>query len=218
MPSLIDYREEDACLLYLIRHGATAHNQMVPPRLQGAEINGPLSDLGRQQAGRVAAALAERPLAAVITSPLIRAAQTAEAIAGPHGLIPTEAPGLREVSVGRWEGRTWQDVQDADPEAYSRFRTDPHVHGYPGGENLRQVVERAEATLTPFLAAYIGREVVAVAHSVLNRCYLGSVLGLAPRLGHRLPQHNCSINIVRYRVDSPPGVKVLCFNAVGHLL
>ncbi|MEN1680386.1 MAG: histidine phosphatase family protein [Planctomycetota bacterium] len=213
--SLIEYPADDSCLLYLIRHGATDHNMMRPPRLQGAGINGPLAELGREQAARVAEVLAARPITEVLSSPMIRARQTAEAIAALHGLPVAVDENLIEVNVGRWEDKTWADIQEHDAAAYAAFREDPFQSGYPEGESLGDVVRRVSAVLTPVMERNLGREVVVVAHSVVNRSYLGSVLGLPPAVGYNVMQLNCAINIVRYNRGK---TKVLTLNAVGHLM
>ena len=69
------------CTLYLVRHGATDNNLHNPPRLQGQRVDLGLSAAGKAQAEQTARFLATRPLAAVFSSPMLRARQTAEAIA-----------------------------------------------------------------------------------------------------------------------------------------
>lgn len=215
MSSLIDLPSDDTCLMYLVRHGATPHNQMNPPRLQGAGVNESLSETGREQAGRAAAALAGRPIAEVYCSPMKRAVETAQLIAQPHELGPVQTPTLIEVNVGRWEGRTWDEIQAEDPQAYARFRDNPGEHGYPGGENMIQVIERVTAALDGLMVRHLGQEIIVVAHSVVNRTYLGSLMGMHPRDGYRVPQENCAISLVRYKHGKAKAVSV---NAITHLM
>jgi len=201
-------------MLYLIRHGATDNNLLQPPRLQGRRLDAPLSVIGRRQAEATAAFLAAVPLAAVYCSPLLRARQTAEAIAARHGLDPREVPELSECDVGRWEGRTWPEIEREEPEAYHRFQADAYTHGYGGGENLRQVAERVTPALQRLLAENAPRPFAVVAHNVVNRVYLGQLLEVPPARLRGVPQENCGINVLRTHGGQ---AKVLTINSVFHL-
>ncbi|MCA9240092.1 MAG: histidine phosphatase family protein [Planctomycetales bacterium] len=215
MPSVIEYPAPDTCLLHLVRHGATPHNLLTPPRLQGAGVDQSLTELGREQAQRTAALLADRPIAGVYCSPLLRALETAEIIAARHALAATPCDCFREVHVGRWEGRTWREIQNEDPQAYELYRQDPIAHGYPDGETGRQLIDRVARGLEQLMQDHVGRELVVVRHSVVNRLYLGSLLGITPEQSHHTPQTNCGVSTVRHK----RGVtKVLTLNATGHLM
>ncbi|MEQ8846612.1 histidine phosphatase family protein [Botrimarina sp.] len=213
--SLIDLPADGDCLLYLIRHGATPPNLVDPPVMQGAGIDEPLAEIGRRQAARAAAALSGRPLRAVYSSPLLRATETAQVIADKHGLAVTPVDAVKEVEVGRWEGSNWADVEKNDPENYAAFRRDPGSHGYPGGESLQDLLDRVAPTLEELMNRHAGEEIAVVAHSVVNRVYMGSLLGVSFAEGYWLPQANCGINVVRYRKGA---AKLVSFNSVAHLL
>lgn len=213
--SLIDLPAEDCCTLYLLRHGATPPNLVTPPVMQGAGINEPLAPIGREQAARASGALADRPLTAIYSSPLHRALETAQIVAEPHGLPVTPVTGLKEVEVGDWEGRNWDDLRKNEPEAYAAFRKDPGTAGYPGGETLKELLDRVTASLTELMQRHVGEEIAVAAHSVVNRVYTGSVLGLSLANGYWIPQANCCINLIRYREGK---AKLVTFNAVGHLM
>ena len=92
MASLIDPPSDDACTMYLLRHGATPPNLVDPPVMQGAGINEPLADLGRDQAARAAELLATRPVKAAYSSPLHRSMETAAIVAERHGLSVAFGP------------------------------------------------------------------------------------------------------------------------------
>jgi broad specificity phosphatase PhoE len=96
--------------LLLIRHGETAHN--ADGRLSTAAPGGPLTELGREQAERLAEELAATSLEAVYTSPLVRARQTAEAIARRQGLAVTVHDDLAEISTGELDGRIDKEAFD----------------------------------------------------------------------------------------------------------
>lgn len=215
MSSLIDLPADDACVLYLIRHGATPHNLMQPPRLQGGGVNESLSEHGLLQAERAAASLADRPLACVVSSPLKRAVETAECVAKRQEQSVEIIDSLREANVGNWERKTWQEIQREDPVGYEKFRADPALYGYPGGDNLADLLKRSGGAIDRLMREHIGREIAVVAHSVVNRCYLGSLMGLSPAEGYKVPQHNCAINVIRYREGK---AKVISINGVTHLM
>lgn len=201
-------------MVYLIRHGATAHNLLNPPRMQGRHIDEPLAELGRRQAESAGHALAAEPLAAVYSSPLKRASQTAHAIATPHGLQPHHIEALAEADVGRWEDRSWDEIAKNDAAAYHAFRNDPVANGYPEGENLADVTSRVVAAINAIATDHRGQQVAVVAHSVVNRLYLGELLNVPVALRRRLPQENCGISQVAYHGDKRRTVTI---NAIGHL-
>jgi broad specificity phosphatase PhoE len=150
----------------------------------------------------------------VYSSPLLRARETAEEIAGLHGLTVQVVDDLIEVDVGNWEGRSWDEIQQTDPETYQRFMTDAGVHPYLGGENLGTIQARVVPAFGRLLAENLGRVIVAVAHNVVNRSYLAHLLDV-PLAKYRLvPQDNCGVSLLRYRDDR---VKLVTINAVSHL-
>ncbi|QDU55872.1 histidine phosphatase family protein [Aeoliella mucimassa] len=204
----------DACHIYLIRHGATAHNLLDPPRMQGRHIDEPLTELGQSQAAQAAVALQSKPLAAVYASPLRRAMETAQAIAGAHRLDPTALEGLAEADVGRWEDRAWVEIAQNDKEAYLGFRNDPVAQGYPDGEDLGTVYERVAEAIDQVASQHLGQVIAVVAHSVVNRVYLGGLLGVPFALRRKIPQDNCNYSLVKWTTKKQSVVTV---NAVHHL-
>ena len=204
----------DTCWLYLVRHGATANNRAKPPRLQGRRTDPPLSDEGLAQARQTGKFLADSPLGAVYSSPLLRARQTAEAIAEPHGLAVEVVEDLIEVDVGVWEGRDWDEIQRDDPEAYRGFMTDATVNPYLGGEDLTTVLARAKPAFERLMEENLGRLIVVVAHNVVNRAYLAELIGMPLARYRSIPQDNCGLTLLRYRRRQ---VKAVTINGVFHL-
>ena len=204
----------DTCILFLVRHGATDNNLAHPPRLQGSGSNLGLSATGRLQAQAARDCLSNQPLAAVYTSPLLRAAETAATLAEPHGLDVRLSTELREIDVGDWEGRSWVDIQREEPDAYHGFITAPEIHPYAGGENISQLLERVVPTFETIMTDHLGKLVAVVAHNVVNRSYVGRLLGLSMAAARGVPQHNCGINVLRYRDGA---AKLLCVNSIAHL-
>ena len=204
----------DTCWVYLVRHGATDNNRARPPRLQGRRTDPPLSDEGREQARQTGEFLADVPVDGVYSSPLLRARQTAEAIAQPHGLAVEVVADLIEVDVGVWEGRAWDEIEKTDPEAYRAFMTDASVNPYLGGENLQTVLARAEPAFERLMQQSLGRLIVVVAHNVVNRAYLAQLMGVPVARYRSIPQDNCGLTLLRYRDGR---AKVVTINGVFHL-
>ena len=170
-----------ATSVVLVRHGVTDWKRA--RRFQG-HIDIPLNDEGRRQAelsARCLAASVERErIAAVHVSDLTRAVQTAEPIARALGLPLRHDPSLRERHYGSFEGRTHEEIDRDEPEAWRRWRArDPDFALPGGGESLRSFHARVEAALRVLVARYPSRTVVAVAH--------GGVLDCAYRIAADLP-------------------------------
>ena len=189
--------------LYLIRHGATVQNEARPVVLQGCGINGPLSETGQQQAAGVAQVLSRMPLTKVYASPLQRARQTAEAIAAPHRLPVQTVEGLHEVDVGEWEGISWDQIMEDQPEEYARFIADPESVPYLGGESYGNVLQRVKPAILDLLAGHVEESIAVVAHNVVNRVLLADLLGLPLKRAKDIRQANCCVNVIRFKKDVP---------------
>ena len=203
----------DACILFLIRHGATDNNTANPPLLQG-RANVPLSVAGYQQAERTGALLAARSITRVFSSPLVRARQTAEVIAGPHQLEVEVVDAIQEIDVGDWEGRSWKEIAVSEPEPYQRFMANPAEHGYSGGENVTELDHRVRPAMENLLAANLGGQIVVVGHNLVNRVFLARLLGLPLAQARIVNQDNCGVSVARYRDGE---IKLLSMNSVFHL-
>jgi broad specificity phosphatase PhoE len=200
--------------MYLVRHGATANNLADPPLLQGRGADFDLSETGLWQAERTAELLSNPELPAVFSSPLLRARRTAETIAKPHDLNVQTVADLQEVDVGEWEGRSWQEISVSDPERYQRFMEDSANHGYLNGENMTQVLDRVRPAIENVMRERIGEHIVVVAHNVVNRVYLASLLNIPVSRARGVNQDNCGVSIVRY-CDGK--TKLIALNSIFHL-
>lgn len=185
-----------------------------PPRLQGRGTNLGLSDEGRRQAARTAEFLAGRAIDAVFSSPLLRAQETARELAQPHGLDVAAVEGLIEVDVGQWEGMSWIEIEQRDPEHYRQYMADSGAVPYRGGESFQDVQDRALPALRALLEANRGRQIVVVAHNIVNRTCLAGLLHAPVARARAISQDNCGINVLRLRGDE---LKVRTINAAFHL-
>ena len=203
----------DTCFCYLLRHGATDNNLANPPLLQGNSVDGPLSGEGVVQARAASAELAEQLLHAIYCSPLKRARETAEIVAAPHEISPQVISEISEVDVGSWEGRTWVEIEQSEPDHYRRFMDDPALYGYRGGESLNDVHARVVPAINRLLSDHVGQRIAVVAHNVVNRVLLAEALKMPLAQARSLSQDNCGINVLRYRDGE---LKLVSMNSILH--
>jgi broad specificity phosphatase PhoE len=164
-----------ALRLLVVRHGETDWNRA--RRYQGWQDT-PLSETGRSQAEAVGRLLAGERLAAVWSSPLARARDTASIIAGKQELSVREAPAFKEMHFGDWEGLTTAEVSARYPALYQNWRDTPHLVVVPGGEALSEVQKRVLAGLVELRAAHDGETICLVAHGISARILILEALGL----------------------------------------
>lgn len=200
-----------ATRLIVLRHGETAWNVLT--RLQGHTDIG-LNSTGEWQAQRLAEALADEALSAVVCSDLMRAHATAMKVARPHGLEPVTERGLRERCFGSLEGQTWAEVTQNQPEAAQQWRSRAPDWAPPQGESLIALQERVVHVVNTWAARFTGEQVALVAHGgvldVLYRWATGLPLQ-APR-SWTLP--NAAINRLLW---TPQGVSMVGWGDVRHL-
>jgi broad specificity phosphatase PhoE len=200
--------------LFLTRHGSTEANERKPFVLQGCEIDGPLTELGRQQSAAVGRALREFQIHVVYASPLKRAVETATEIARHHALPVHAVPDLRECSVGQWEGQSWEAIQQRNPDGYEAFFADPVSRPHPGGESYSDVLKRVVPAIRQILDDNVGKNVVVVAHNLVNRVFLAEYVGIELRHARRMRQMNCCLNLLH---DHQGVTELVTLNSVLHL-
>jgi broad specificity phosphatase PhoE len=195
--------------LLLARHGQTDWN--ASRRFQGSTDIG-LSARGRAQAHALGRALAGRRLAAVYVSPLQRAVDTATLALAGHPVPPVRVlPGLRELSLGEWEGRTVDEIRSQDGDPYLAWLRAPHDRLPPGGEPLDQVAARVRHALEGIAASHAAdEEVLVIAHGGVISVYACELLGSSFNSLWRLRVDNCSLTVVK-----PP--RLVSVNDTSHL-
>jgi broad specificity phosphatase PhoE len=174
-----------------------------------------LSDEGRAQVARLAARIAVDRIAAVHTSSMSRALETAQILARPLGLDPLQDDALREISHGRWEGLTREEVEERFPEEYAAWEADPFTFAPVGGESGIAVLARALPAVRRIVASHPDRTVLVVSHKATLRLVLSSLLGIDPRgYRDRLDQSPACLNVVDFK-DSIRA-RLMLFNDVSH--
>jgi broad specificity phosphatase PhoE len=143
--------------VYLARHGQTAYNK--EGRFQGQQ-DIPLNNTGRAQALDLAERAAQHSFAVLWTSPLLRARETADAVAAKIGLEPIEDARLMETDAGDWTNRSFEEVHAEAPELFDAFASADADFAFPGGESFLQQEERVAAVLTEVEAGLLPALVV----------------------------------------------------------
>lgn len=200
--------------VYLVRHGAT--QLTAEDRFSGA-VGVDLSEEGRRQAQLLANRLADESLAAFYCSPLSRTVETASILAQPHRMTPVHRDGLREISHGRWEGLTRQEVESRFPDEYAAWEADPFTFAPKDGESGVAVLARALPVIREIVVAHAGQTVVVVSHKATLRLLLSSLLGFDARgYRDRLDQSPACLNVVDFK--GPVRARLMLFNDVSHYL
>lgn len=159
--------------LLLVRHGATDWN--AAGRYQG-QADVPLNAVGHEQAQQLGTALVNTPLDALYSSDLLRADQTAQAIAAHHALPIQLDTRLREPHYGAFQGLTYDQMQALDAAAFRAWY--PHRHSAPpGGEATAAVVARISTFIADVTRQHSGQTVAAVSHGELLQTLLCVYLG-----------------------------------------
>ena len=200
-----------ATRIIAIRHGETAWN--VDARIQG-QLDIALNATGLLQAERVAQALADEAIDAIYASDLLRAWQTARAIAELADCPLKPILGLRERGFGRFEGRTYAEIESLWPEESMQWRKrDPHW-APPGGESLTTMRARVLDTVSTLAQQHMGGQMVVVAH--------GGVMDLLYRLATKQELQaprtwmlgNAAINRLLW---TPDGLTLVGWSDTSHL-
>ncbi|MFC4853919.1 bifunctional RNase H/acid phosphatase [Actinophytocola glycyrrhizae] len=191
----------------LLRHGQT---ELSAERRYSGRGDVSLTSTGQQQAKAAAARLAPVDFAAVVSSPLARARQTAAVIAD-HVEVHD---GLIETDFGEWERLTFAEAATRDPELHGRWIRDPSV-APPAGESFDAVLTRVRETRDDLLRRYAGETIVVVSHVTPIKSLLRLGLDSGPSLLFRLHLDLASLSVVEWYPDGNASVRLV--NDTSHL-
>jgi broad specificity phosphatase PhoE len=184
--------------LLFIRHGQTTWN--VEHRLPGQLPGIHLTDTGKQQAERLADALAVLPISAVISSPLERASETAEIIARPRQISIQFEADLMDIDVGHWAGQD-HDELNKNNEEWKAFKRNPAV-APPDVETFPQVQARALAAIERWRKREeSGAYPAFVVHADVIKLLIAHYTGLEAAQAGKLMIDNASVSIVEVEDD-----------------
>jgi ribonuclease HI/probable phosphoglycerate mutase len=192
--------------LFLLRHGQT---ELSVQRRYSGRGNPPLTDLGRRQAEAAADYLAARAgITAVIASPLQRAHDTAATVAKALGLDVIVNDGLIETDFGEWEGLTFGEAAERDPQLHRKWLRDTTV-APPGGESFGSVRTRVERVRNDILADYPGAAVLVVSHVTPIKTMLQLALDAGPSILYRLHLDLAALSIAEFYPDGKASVRLV---------
>ncbi|MFF0816952.1 bifunctional RNase H/acid phosphatase [Rhodococcus sp. NPDC003318] len=198
--------------LLLLRHGQTP---LSVERRYSGRGNPDLTEVGRAQAAAAAARLGARGgIAAVVSSPLGRTRQTAQAAADALGLEVRVHDGLTETDFGEWEGLTFREAAQRDPDLHRSWLRDTSVRP-PGGESFDEVRVRIEAVQADLIRDHPGQNVLVVSHVTPIKTLLQLALDVGPTLLYRLHLDLASLSIAEFYPDG--GASVRLVNDTSHL-
>lgn len=195
--------EHEPTRVILLRHGQTPASV---GRLYSGRGNPSLTDLGREQAAQAAELLRGTGIDAILSSPLDRARQTAEAVNAGRGLAVEVEEGLIETDFGAWEGLSFGEARERDPELHGRWLGDTSVAA-PGGESFDEVHARVAALLDRVVAEHRGRTVLLVSHVTPIKTALRIALDVGPQLLYRLHLDLASISVADFYPDGGASVR-----------
>jgi broad specificity phosphatase PhoE len=174
-----------------VRHGRTEGNVR---RILVGRTDIPLDDLGYRQAAAVAEHVGTlaRP-DVVVASPLLRARETAQAIADVLDLPVEIEPEIAELHFGEYEGWSFEDIRARQPEFAARFADIEFDAHWPGGERLSDFHRRVHGAVTNLATRYASHTAVVVSHGGVLGSLAAQLIGTPPNDWSRYQIQNCSV-------------------------
>lgn len=197
--------------LLLVRHGETDWN--ATGRYQG-QNDIPLNAIGERQAKAVAERLAAERLDAVYASDLLRAWETAQAIADPHGLEVRADVRLREMNYGDWQGLTYREIVEQAPEALAAWNADRLHNTPPGGESLLELAYRTQSVMDEIRATHPEGTVALASHGGTVRMILCVLLERSPASYWQFEMDNTAVSEIEFQDRGPV---IIRWNDTQHL-
>lgn len=190
----------------LLRHGQT---ELSVHRRYSGRGNPPLTELGREQAAAAATYIAGIDgISAVISSPLQRALDTAKAAASALGLDVTVDDDLIETDFGAWEGLTFREAAERDPELHRSWLGDTSV-APPDGESFDTVTHRIRRARNRIIAEHGATTVLVVSHVTPIKTILRQALDAGPGILYRLHLDLASLSIAEFFGDGGSAVRLV---------
>ncbi|MGI6030524.1 MAG: histidine phosphatase family protein [Eubacteriales bacterium] len=200
--------------VYLIRHCEAEGNRN--NTFQGSMDNG-ITDRGKRQLEALARRFAHIHLDAIYSSPLLRARETAYALQKGRDLTVQVEPDLREINGGDWEGHTWKEIQQNDPDGFFNWRNRPDRLQCPNGENFYQVSQRVTACVQRLVKAHPGQTIALTSHGMAIKCLLRELLGYPMKDLYDVPVgDNTAVSLLEFQEDGTCRVVYMSDNQ--HLL
>lgn len=190
--------EEVITSLLLIRHG---HTEATEAGLLYTDPEAKLTDKGIDQIRAIANWIPRHNPQRLIANTAKRVRATADIISGVIGMEPTICEGFDEWRVGEWEGRTYLDIKENDPDIYAAWSKDPITNRPPGGESIVDLCVRIDHHLRDLIKTYEGQTVAFVSHAGIIRAILVNALGMSVHNFWRLSIPTGSVSRVDYSAN-----------------
>lgn len=196
-----------------VRHGSTpTTGKILPGRARGLH----LSEAGRTEAQDTAGRFVGVPVAAVYTSPLERARETAAPIAKQTGRRAVVDRALVECDFGEWTGAELSRLAKA--EEWAAVQRYPSGFRFPGGESFVELQARLVECASALRAKHPGDVIVAVSHADCIKAVLASALGVPLDLFQRIMVGTCSTSVVAYGSSGPSVLAVNSYAPLARLV
>ncbi len=198
--------------LILVRHAETIWNR--DKRIQGGSSDIALSEVGIRQAHLLAKFFEGENIAAIVSSPLQRALNTANIIAEPHGLKVKEDAGFKELEVGELEGLSWADLGTSFTQFLLQEWQGQGTGSVKGGESFVQLQQRSWDSVEQLRRECDGDSVIVVSHYFATLSIIFKALGLLPEYLPKFRIANGGISIVEFTSSGP---RLTAFNNTSFL-
>lgn len=195
--------------LFLIRHALT---DSVGKRLSGRLPGVPLNATGREQAQKLALRLTHVPLAAIYSSPLERAVETAAPVAQSHQLQTIISEAFLEINFGDWTNATFEELQTQTRfQHFNTFRSNTRI---PGGEMMLEAQTRVIAGIEKLYQQHPQQAIAMVSHSDLIKAALAYYAGIHLDLFQRIEISPASVSVIQIYEET---ARILVINDTGSI-
>lgn len=199
-------------LLYFARHGETDDNARLVFQGQGGKG---LNARGRAQARRLAERMHKARITTIVSSDLERAEETAAIVGHACGVVPSVDADLREVDVGRWTGKSHDQIAELYPEEWAAWSAGLDVRR-GGGETYGELAKRIENAVARIVAMDARDPILVVSHGGAIKSYVAKLLGVSSEGQRALAGvGNCGLTIVEH--DSRARLRLHAWNDTAHL-
>jgi broad specificity phosphatase PhoE/ribonuclease HI len=204
-------RDGEPTRFVVVRHGETTWGAQA--KFAGRS-DVPLTGRGRRQATAVAGRIRRLAPVAVLTSPLQRCRNTAQAIAAEVGAPVIADDRLIDGLLGEWTGFRATEIEARWPQQFADWRSDPDASP-PGGESFNEIRRRVRPVMTDTLSTYRGHTVVLVTHAAPGKMILATALNVDSAIAYRIRVDTASLS--GFTVEADGTVMVWAVNETGHL-
>ncbi len=192
--------------LYLVRHGQVEGHE---EKRYNGQADVPLTQEGLAQFGLLQLRMKKKNLTAVYSSDLSRCVQGAQMLASGRDLEIQTVPALRELHIGDWEGKTWEELQASYPDEWQARLADIVNYRVPNGESLVDLAARIRPALKEIVERHPGEDILLVAHGGVNRVILLDAIGAPLSCLFGIEQSYGCLNAIDYFPDGKSVVQLL---------